>query len=315
MRKDLQLVGKTMSIGAADGDIYLETMPADGPFDLEQVFAQFCRTNSNFIDVGANIGITATIAGLLVSPGLVLALEPVPEAFAYLSENISNSGLTNVQCFNMAAASTEGEVNLVFHPGHNFAAFVGYDDVLDRYTGYAETTIRAVSLDQLVQEQGLDHVDFIKIDVEGYELEVLRGATRLLEEFHPVVFLEANNYCLNIFRRVSLVDFTEEVLSIFPVVYAVDTTFEFLDLSDASTHSNFFHENVVQGRFPNLLCGFNDDIRQGLAHLTTQGRVVSDSPAPAPLDVGGAGAEPVRQAGPGVRRRLRGLLRSHPAPS
>ncbi len=255
--KVLTLMGRSVPFSAPEGDHYLETMSALGPVDLLPIFGACCRPGARVIDVGANIGITAVMAGALVDPGRVVAIEPVPETFAHLEANVARSGLDNIDCVRAAAAAEEGEVGLVTLAGSNFAAFVGYQDVLRRYAAYDEVPARALSLDQIVAEVGLDRVDFIKIDVEGYELEVLRGARRTLADSEPVVFLEVNHYCLNVFRRTSVVDFVDEVLERFPVVFAVDTSFSVIDLTDLSTHHVFFHENVVSGRYPNLLCGFD----------------------------------------------------------
>jgi FkbM family methyltransferase len=255
--KVLTLMGRSVPFSAPEGDHYLETMSALGPVDLLPVFRACCRPGGRVIDVGANIGITAVMAAALVDPGQVVAIEPVPATFAHLEANVARSGLVNIDCVRAAAAAEEGEVGLVTLAGSNFAAFVGYENVLRRYTAYDEIPVRALSLDQIVAEVGLDRVDFIKIDVEGYELEVLRGARRTLSSFRPMVFLEVNHYCLNVFRRISVVDFIDEVLDVFPVVFAVDTSFSLIDLTDLCTHHVFFHENVVSGRYPNLLCGFD----------------------------------------------------------
>ncbi len=268
MIKTLTLLGQEHTFRASDGDYYLGTMGSDGPPDIQRVFEVFCAKNGNVIDVGSNIGITAVLAGRLVYPGSVLALEPVRETFDYLVSNVEGSGSTNVRCLNVAAASAPGHVNLVSRPGHSFAAFVGYAEVLDRYAGYAEEDVAALTLDQLVEDEKLSRVDFIKIDVEGFELEVLRGSRLVLQRFQPTVFLEANHYCLNIFRRLSMVDFLEEILSIFPVVYAVDASLEILDLTAATNHPHFFHDNVVLGRYQNLLCGFGPSIETNLGRLS-----------------------------------------------
>lgn len=304
MKRDLCLVGQQLTITAPDDDVYLATMLPNGPSDLEHIFTLFCKGGYNVIDVGANIGITAAIAGILVSPGSVLALEPVAEAFGYLADNIERAALRNVKCLNVAAASTEGRVNLISNPGHNFAAFVGYENVLERYPGYAEELVMALTLDQLATDHDLSRIDFIKIDVEGYELEVLRGAKRLLQQFQPIVFLEVNHYCLNVFRKISIVDFIEEVLSIFPCVYAVDTTLEVLDLTDYTTHSGFFHENVVRSRFPNLLCGFTPDVMRSMDSLRPI--VSSDTGQLVPTAI----PQPLTSGSFGTKRRLASRLRS-----
>jgi len=265
--KTLNLLDQEVAFVATDGDYYLESMPPNGPVDIQQLFEALCKEDSNVIDVGANIGVTAVIAGLLASEGSVLALEPVKATFEYLVRNIERSKLTNIRCLNAAASSAEGHVQVVTRPGHSFASFVGYDEVLERYAGYDEERVEAVTLDRLVERSGMSRVDFIKIDVEGFELEVLRGCPQLLERFQPTVLLEANHYCLNIFRRISMVDFTEEILSYFPIVYAVDASSEILDLTSKTNHPVFFHDNVVRGRFQNLLCAFDPTTVSALERL------------------------------------------------
>lgn len=265
--KTLRLMGRSLRFDAEPDDMYLATMSAEGPIDLQPIFETFCATGRDAIDVGANIGVTACMAGVLATPGKVIAIEPVPETFAHLASNIERSGLTNVIAVRAAASAEAGEVSLVVQPRFGFAAFVGYEGVLNRYEDYIEVFAPALPVDSIVEEYGVADVAFIKIDTEGYELEVLRGSRSTLARCQPVVFLEANNYCLNIFRRKSLVDFTEEILEQFPVVYAVDTQFTVLDLTKEATHHIFFHENVVKGRYPNLLCGFSDIVRDGLSQM------------------------------------------------
>jgi len=249
-----------MTITAPDEDHYLESMAEVGPVDLLPVLVASCHPGDTVIDVGANIGVTGIMAGVLAAPGRVVAVEPVPETFVHLEQNIANSKIDGLTCVNAAIGATEGTVKLVTRSGSNFAAFVGYEGVLDRYVGYDEYEARVLTVDRLVEEQSLTAVDFMKIDVEGYELEVLRGAVSVLAKHRPVVFLEVNHYCLNVFRRTSIVDFVEEILAVFPFVHAVDTTLETMDLTEYSTHHNFFHDNVVLGRFPNLLCGFDSRV-------------------------------------------------------
>jgi FkbM family methyltransferase len=273
--KTLQLLGRDLEFEAAPNDHYLEHMGIGGPVDLIPIFQAFLKPGDTVVDVGANIGVTAAIEAILVEPGRVLAIEALPETFGFLSENLAGSGLTGVSCVNAAAAAAPGAVEMIVHPGWGFGAFVGYENVLDRYRDFTAYQVPARTLDQLVEAAELDRVDFVKIDVEGFELEVLRGASRVLQEHRPTVILEANHYCLNVFRRLSIVDFLEEVLDVFPVVLAVDTDFLILDLTDTGTHQHFFHENVVSGRFPNLLCGFSDNVRPRAASLAAAHEGVS----------------------------------------
>ena len=267
--KTLTLIGRDVAFSAPVGDLYLEGMSAIGPCDLLPVLGAACRPGDTVLDIGANIGVTAVISGVLVGSGRVVAIEPVPETFLHLEANTAAAGLGNITCVPAAIGDHEGTVDLVTRAGSNFAAFVGYEDVLDRYTDYAAYPARVMTVDRLVEELGLDRVDVMKIDVEGYELEALRGAASTLAADGPLVFLEVNHYCLNVFRRTSIVDFVEAVLAVFPFVMAVDTTLALLDLTDTTTHHVFFHDNVVLGRFPNLLCGFDDRVADVVAALAS----------------------------------------------
>jgi FkbM family methyltransferase len=278
--KTLNLLDRDVAFNASDADYYLEAMPSHGPTDIQQLFEVFCQEDSNVIDVGANIGVTAVIAGLLAPRGSVLALEPVKETFNYLVANVDQSKLLNVKCLNVAAGSAEGHVQVVTRPGHSFASFVGYEEVLERYVGYEEERVEAITLDRLIQQEGMARIGFVKIDVEGFELEVLRGSSELLKNSQPTVLLEANHYCLNIFRRISMVDFTEEILSYFPIVFAVDASSEILDLTAKINHPVFFHDNVVRGKFQNLVCGFDPSIESGLLNLGSAEQASEDQPAP-----------------------------------
>jgi FkbM family methyltransferase len=246
------------------------------------VFRAFCQPGDDFVDVGANIGVTAVMAALVVAPGRVVAVEPVPSTFSHLEHNIASAGLAQVTCRRLAVAATPGHVSLVSRPGFGFAAYVGHADGLDEYTDFPA---QAFTLDQLVADEGLQHVRFVKIDVEGYELEVLRGATVVLGRFKPVVFLESNPYCLSIFHKISLVDFIAEILSVFPFAFALDFTsgLRILDLTVSGNLPGFYHESMVTNGFPNLICGFDADMGTRLEALRSLS-VAAASTAPSGED-------------------------------
>lgn len=98
---------------------------------------------------------------------------------------------------------------------------------------------------------------FIKIDIEGFELEALYGARNTLEKFKPIVYCEANHWCLNIFHRIPLPSFIEQLYGFFPHIFAVNSDGRFLDLSNQTDLYWFFHDHTVHFRYINLLCGFD----------------------------------------------------------
>jgi hypothetical protein len=122
-----------------------------------------------FLDVGANIGqYTLLASGLVGESGHVHGFEPNARTFSVLESNLSINNLAN-------AAITRCEV--------------GAESV-------ASQPVPRVSLDDYVRQRRIEHVDLIKIDIDGGELDVLRGARQLLSSAHPpqliVEFAESN---------------------------------------------------------------------------------------------------------------------------
>lgn len=139
-----------------------------------------------FLDVGANIGYFTLLASRWVGvEGRVYAMEPVKETFGRLTRNLALNGVTNVRAFQLGAARipATAEIALASDAGH--AHLVTGSDARGRVETVALTTI-----DDLVASEGFERLDVIKVDVEGADFEVLRGAGETLSRFRPVVLME-----------------------------------------------------------------------------------------------------------------------------
>jgi FkbM family methyltransferase len=143
------------------------------------------------------LGLYTLFASRLVGEqGLVVALEPSQREFQRLQAHIALNKATNVRSRRLAVADREGEVSLNVATqethGHNSLGPFGIEDT---ELAYVET-VPAKPLDAIVEEEGLQRVDFIKIDVEGAEYKVLQGARRTLERFRPILLLELQDRAL-----------------------------------------------------------------------------------------------------------------------
>lgn len=138
--------------------------------------------SSVVIDVGAHIGLfTLKVAKVLGKEGIVVAIEPYPENFKLLKSNIAlfqrrNKGSSPVLLpQNIALGSKVCFATLFLHKG-----FPGHSSITMKKEG-PSITVPMTTLDNLIMNLGIKRVDFVKIDVEGSELEVLKGARKTLE--------------------------------------------------------------------------------------------------------------------------------------
>jgi FkbM family methyltransferase len=138
--------------------------------DVMKLLASKLRPGSVFVDVGAHVGFHTVLAAQLVGPtGKVFALEPAPWALELLRANLWRSGV-DVDVLPVAASDTAGRVRLVLDAGHRSGAHLS-----DSPEG---VEVDAVPLDAALP--GIV-VDVLKLDVEGAEPLVLRGARAMLE--------------------------------------------------------------------------------------------------------------------------------------
>lgn len=138
------------------------------------------------VDVGANIGWYTVHAALQDPAARVIAIEPIPRSFDYLTEAIARNALTNVTAINAAAAAEPGSLTLYVDGGISGAASAAPST---GEAGLDAIKCDAVTLDSVVAEHG-GRADVLKLDIEGAELFALRGAASVLSTQRPIVFAE-----------------------------------------------------------------------------------------------------------------------------
>ena len=145
------------------------------------------------IDVGANVGVYSLYASEIVGPeGIVIAIEPFPEVFAQLYNNVVENGFKDIirirnLCLDIKTNATKLYMN------HNRPNAFSINSLK-----HSESlSVLSVTLDDLVNWENLDRIDYIKIDVEGSELNVLRGGVNILSRFRPIIQLESMNNSIN----------------------------------------------------------------------------------------------------------------------
>lgn len=189
--------GALVRITMPTGDImYAPGTSAADIYDAARTYFYTCYLDQYFqhhtlqpgdvvIDIGAHIGCFAVPAARAVgASGHVYACEAIPTTSVALQHTIEANGLQNVTVVNRGLGSTAGSATFSVSGGSSAHGDLGG-------AGGDRATVEMGTLDALVQEYGLERVDFLKIDVEGWEVEVLRGAVKTIQTHRPVIEMAA----------------------------------------------------------------------------------------------------------------------------
>lgn len=147
-----------------------------------------CKPGDVVFDVGANIGaILVKLAEHVGQGGRVIGFEPDPGRYSKCREYIRTNLVTNAELFPVALGDQEGTGKIRIRNPLNQGMNQIVPDSVDDGEG---ADIRIVSLDRFVSEKSIDRIDLIKIDVEGYEAQVLKGAEMVLKKYRPTLYVE-----------------------------------------------------------------------------------------------------------------------------
>jgi len=143
---------------------------------------RFLKPGDTYVDVGANIGIFVVPVAKKLSPsGLVLAIEPSPGIFPYLRANIEKNGVSRVHLRQCAAYDSEiQDLDFYEAPPEHF----GMGSLAPQFNR-KPVSVDARTLDDILIEENIHHVNVLKVDVEGFESAVFRGAKKLLTSDRP----------------------------------------------------------------------------------------------------------------------------------
>lgn len=257
-QKTIEIAGRHYTICGAPDDTYFSGIEHEALGTKKLLYAASLADNSGVIlDIGANCGLTSI--ALASSHRQVFSYEPNPKPFDSLCATISVNNLTNeIKPQNVAIGLDVGKLKLF--PGgpidHNRSSG-GHIWNADHHWKPSSLCIEVpcASIDDEASKWGWDAVSFIKIDVEGFEESVLRGAARTLSRFSPVVFVEFNSWCLIAIANKIPLDFLRYLSKEFEYVYCFVDEHELKRISTPAELMEFMHRNLIQrGCVDDLLC-------------------------------------------------------------
>lgn len=190
IEKTVEGVSFQFDIANPNAEVWYGRGSSDSSIEMRFVRDRMLTPGSNIIECGAHHGYTTILLANWVGPeGRVFALEPIPEYAEVIHRNISLNKIKNVCVLAEAVGATSGHIQ--FRPEKNAVLPTG------KKSGGLDT--RVTTLDDFCETRSFAP-NLIKIDVEGFEIDVLRGARRVLAS-HPALQIEVHPHQIGNFNR------------------------------------------------------------------------------------------------------------------
>lgn len=189
----IRLLGRPVSY-VYDDDINVLLYPEDGIARLVYYFGyhepmefhfldKFLSKEMICIDIGSNIGMYSLF--MAKRAGLVIAFEPQISTWQKLNQSISANGIENIININKAISNKNQKIVLKLVDDDSARAFTVTAEENDE-----EDLIEAIKLDDYLEQNPIERLDFIKIDTDGSEDQVLKGSELTLKKYRPVIQVE-----------------------------------------------------------------------------------------------------------------------------
>ena len=183
--------GACLQVEPSSLDVYVHILNHGRTWNppVFEMCSNHLRSGDTFYDIGANIGCVALeVAVLFRDEVACVAVEPQPLLADAIRKSVERTGLTSVRVVEAMVGSTDGEGELFLSSHCIHASQVG------RRGWQSKIRRRTVCIDTLaVAERGISPPSVIKMDIEGGELQALRGARETLVEYHPLMVLECDD--------------------------------------------------------------------------------------------------------------------------
>jgi FkbM family methyltransferase len=151
----------------------------------EKLFNQI-QNKQTIIDVGANLGYYTLNFAKKNPDGNIIAFEPYHVNHNVLTENVSLNKFKNISCFQMGL----GASNTTSHLSRINDRNLGMVQINNNQIHNNTNSINITTLDYFLTQENISQIDLIKVDIEGYEYEFLKGAEQTLKSFFPTLFIE-----------------------------------------------------------------------------------------------------------------------------
>ena len=158
--------------------------------ELTDKLVSLLKPSSVFYDIGANVGYYSIIASQIVEGGEVYAFEPIPASRTLMNEHIDINNISNV---NVLSYGVSDEIKKVSFTNSSHLSANSYILEGDTPNDGDMLEVECISIDSGISEKGFKPPSIIKIDVEGAEFDVLKGAKETIKKYKPIIFLATHD--------------------------------------------------------------------------------------------------------------------------
>jgi FkbM family methyltransferase len=160
------------------------------------IFNALAKDSKVILDIGANTGLYSILSARANPKAQIIGFEPYPVNFARLHKNMGVNGIqSQVELVNLALGDSNSKIQFAVPAGGQICDVSSADvdftkSHYQKWLSYKEIEVEQTTLDHFCTERNFESVDLIKIDVEYYELSVLKGAVESLAKYSPVILIE-----------------------------------------------------------------------------------------------------------------------------
>ncbi len=209
-------------------------------YALTNFIVRYLRESDTYVDVGSHIGFELLIAASKISKGKLIGFEPTPHTFSELQQNIRANNLeARVQLFAAAVSNHVGKVSFLVESESEL------NHIVQSKQDASVITVPSETLHSFTRKQKLQRIHLLKIDTEGAELLVLRGAKQLLAEQRIDCILFEVNSGITVFGN-SITDLLKYLEQYDYLLYSIDT--ESIEPTSAATYVHTKTDNLLAVR-------------------------------------------------------------------
>lgn len=170
-----------------------------------ELFIKMVKPNMNIIDIGSNLGYYLLL-GSKLTKGKIYGVEPNPQTFSYLKRNVKLNNLNNIELFNMGISNKKNTLPFYISKRWNWSRFKIFPDFKDDII-----KVKNIMVDSLDNLFGEEKIDVIRMDVEGYEMNIIAGMNKIVKN-NPnlIIFMEYHSQFFNNSERRKFVKWIDD---------------------------------------------------------------------------------------------------------